>query len=237
MNAQVLKRATLAIVFLLSTITGQAWGGILYNVTDLGTLGGISATAYDINNNGQVVGHSPTAAGDHHAFLYSNGSMQDLGAIFFHSRASAINNSGQVVGSSYTRGGNWHAFLYEGGSMQDLGTLGGAMSNANDINNVGQIVGKALTETSGNHMHAFLYSDGVMWDLQDMIDPASGWTLTEANAINENGWIVGSGMLDGHSGGRAFLLTPIPEPSSLIVWSVLGGLGIATTLWRKRKPA
>jgi hypothetical protein len=34
-----------------------------------------------------------------------------------------------------------------------------------------------------------------------------------------------------------FVLNEVPEPSTLIVWSLLGGLGIAIGWWRKRKTA
>jgi hypothetical protein len=50
--------------------------------------------------------------------------------------------------------------------------------------------------------------------LYDLIDPSSGWSeLSTALGINNRGQIVGSG----HRGNTeyAFLLTPVPEPSSL----------------------
>ena len=65
--------------------------GLPYNLTDLGTLGGSSATAYGVNNRGQVVGISSTgefgpsesACGGsrcpiNHAFLWEAGRMTDL---------------------------------------------------------------------------------------------------------------------------------------------------------------
>ena len=47
-----------------------------------------------------------------------------------------------------------------------------------------------------------------------MIDPAAGWTLESANAINANGQIVGIGISP-NGNEQAFLLTPIPEPSAV----------------------
>ena len=65
--------------------------------------------------------------------------------------------------------------------------------------------------------HAFLWQDGVMTDLNDLpIVAGSGWILTAATAINDNGDIVGTGLLDGQV--RGFLLTaslaqpPSPTP-------------------------
>src|SRR5262249_12988946 len=69
-------------------------------LTDLGTLGGTSSTAYGINALGQAVGES-RIAGDlqSHAFIYDeeNG-MLDLIPLGRDSRASAINSSGQIAG-------------------------------------------------------------------------------------------------------------------------------------------
>jgi probable HAF family extracellular repeat protein len=47
-------------------------------IKSLGTLGGASAFATALNNSNEVVGWSKTASGAQHAFLYANGTMQDL---------------------------------------------------------------------------------------------------------------------------------------------------------------
>src|SRR4051794_19097010 len=77
------------------------------DVQALGTLGGIGTTTRDINDRGQIVGLSDVAPDSpanvvHHAFLWEDGSMRDLGALTdgANSEAIAINDSGVVVGSS-----------------------------------------------------------------------------------------------------------------------------------------
>ena len=49
------------------------------STTILGTLGGLSSIAYDVNSNGQIVGTSQIADGSYHAFLWKEGTMYDLG--------------------------------------------------------------------------------------------------------------------------------------------------------------
>ena len=205
---------------------------------DLGTLTGSYSSALCINDNGDVVGYfgfsGPTAC---NSFLYTGGTMRDLGTLGgLMAKACAINNLGQVVGYSTTIGQYPnhpnHAFLYSDGTMHEVGTLlPGTSSQAVGINDAGTIVGSA--GASGNVAHAFVYEDGIMTDLNDLIDPSSNWTLYNANAINNNGWIVGFGGRPGSS-QEAFLLTPIPEPSTLVLLGI-GALGLLGRAWRRRK--
>src|SRR4051812_30684197 len=105
-----------------------------YEVVDLGTLGGASSQAYGINQSGKVVGAAAVASGALHAFLYSNGSMTDLGTLGggTSSIAKAINDSGVVVGVA----NNTSAFRWEAGPLTGIP----GQSDATAINSAGQIV-------------------------------------------------------------------------------------------------
>lgn len=58
-----------------------------------------------------------------------------------------------------------------------------------------------------------MWEDGVgMQDLNDLVDPTSGWLFTRAVALNNKGQIVVEGSYNGEW-DHSFLLTPIaPVP-------------------------
>jgi probable HAF family extracellular repeat protein len=212
-------------------------GGKMIN---LGTLPGYPdlSRATAIDNNGRVVGYSVDENGLQtysHAFLYSNGAMTDLGTIpgDIGSAALGINGSGQVVGTVTLPNWHRHAFMSTNGIMADLGTLPGYDwgSEADAINANGQVVGNS--EGLNNQFHAFLYADGTMKDLNNLIAPGSGWTLEYANAINDSGQIVGS-MYNANGVEHAFLLTPIPEPSALVLLGI-GAISLLGYAWRRQR--
>lgn len=138
-------------------------------MTDLGNLrpGRDSSMANSINANGEVVGSSFNSM-QSKAFLWTEGlGMMDLGDLpggRDSSTARGINDFGLIVGSGTTDDGT-RAFVWSAeGGMRDLNTLldfddplrGRAiLTNANDINNSGQIVGSALID---GQMRAILLS-------------------------------------------------------------------------------
>ena len=140
---------------------------------DLGTLGGDNAGALWLNDAGAVVGYAdlpPSPPGCtgltcvHHAFLWKNGVITDLGSIGTDpcSRALSINSRGQIVGltAAVCGGAATHGFLWEkGGPMIDLNTLvapgsGLTLNTPTSINDRGEIAGFG-TLANGN-THAFV---------------------------------------------------------------------------------
>lgn len=179
-------------------------------MVDLAPLSGVSSSANDISDVGEIVGGGDTGFGDFHAYLLSEGTSFDLGTLGGNeSEALAVNRVGQVAGRSRIRAEPvQHAFFVsEPGSMLDLGTLGGATSIAHDVNDRGEVVG--LAETRAGRPHAFLWTaaDG-MRDIGTLGD-----TTSVALGINNRREIVGGS-------GRAFLWT---ERNGMVDLGTLGG--------------
>lgn len=121
--------------------------------------------------------------------------------------ALGVNNNGQVVGYSDTSSGTHVITWTSGTGTQDLGLFPGDPGTIGEaINTLGQIVGFSI-DNHANPDRAVLYQPGTGFiDLNASIPNDSGWTLQSANAINDNGQIVGGGVHNGKN--RAFLLTP-----------------------------
>ena len=173
---------------LIENAAGTSGGKLV----DIGDLGGGSAAAYAINDAGQVVGHSWTASGEIHPFLYSKGKMTDLGTLGstgsgWWNSAQGVNNSGAVVGTSYDAHGNFFGFVWSQGTMTKMGTLGGLWSQAYAINNKGLITGSAYTRNG--LAHAFISdSSGPLKDLGTIAGASS---TTWGFGINDSGVVVG----------------------------------------------
>jgi probable HAF family extracellular repeat protein len=116
--------------------------------------------AFDINNNGEVVGSGfpcdpfsgPDCRSAQAKFWRSNGTLAQLnipGLIGSHARR--INNAGQAIGFAWTENGLHFAFRWSPrtGKFEDLGTLlGDSEYEPADINSQGQVVGSTFTETA-----------------------------------------------------------------------------------------
>lgn len=182
-----------------------------------------------INDSGQITGQG-FYNGQIHAFFYSNGVVTDLGSTGgTWTTGFSINSFGQISGCLEGPNPNYYtqAFFWDNISgIKDLGNFGGNYAYAYAVNDLGQIVGEA--DDSNEGMNAFLYENNTLTNLNTLIDPAFGWSLTFAEDINNIGQIVGSGVLNGND--HAFLLTPTPEPGTLFL--LVFGAGLLR--WRRK---
>ena len=194
------------------------------SMRSLGLVAGyIGSNAMAINDAGTAVGsvYAPAPGFEARAYseaaVFRNGGISLLGTLSAldpdlpfgngfvfrpDSFATAINNAGLVVGASNRgtdpltlNGSPSRAVTFSGGAAHDLGTLGGAASNANGVNNLGQVVGWA--QTGSGELRAFLHTNGSMVDITG--------APSNARAINDQGQVVGHYIHQGQ--GQAFLYT------------------------------
>lgn len=204
--------------------------------SEIGGLHSNGDRATDINSSGQVVGSAHLSSGlFDHAYITSGNHVfaSDLGTLGgYTSSATGVNDSGKVVGYSEITtafASPIHAFITDiDSNMKDLGTLGGQGSFAADINSDGRVVGWAETDI-GNRKHAFVTGPNGegMTDLNSLVKLEKGVFLADATGINDRGQIIANA-----SDGRAYLLSPIPEPRTYAM--LLAGLGLIGFMIRKR---
>ncbi len=102
--------------------------------------------------------------------------------------ATGVNNNGQVVGIT-SLWGPIAGFIWTATSGAiNIGTLGGPYTEAYDINDLGEVVGRGNAYAGDIYFYqAFIWKDGVMTNLGSL----GGNTPSRAYAINNRGDIVG----------------------------------------------
>jgi probable HAF family extracellular repeat protein len=189
-NGAFLPIAGMALIMSLALMLSTAQAE-QYEITELGTLGGIWSGPSQLDNQGRVVGGSTIQSGAWHGFSWSNGQMTDLGVPddYLVSSSTGFNSSGQIVGYANGQYQSQYAYIWEDNVWTYLGTLPGPgldYSVASGINNNSQIIGYSFTLGPGSMMRGWIWENDVMTDLGDL-----GGDKSSANAINEQGQIVG----------------------------------------------
>jgi probable HAF family extracellular repeat protein len=174
-----------SLVTLLSVVAGGQDCPELYSVTDLGTLGGPTAAARDIDDAGAIVGWSENEGGVQLGFRLELGFMWRL-THWGINPAEALASSGwpeETCGWALDDFGRRRAMYWVFDWIVDLGTFGGDESQAYDMNYSGLIVGWA--ENVALQRRPFRDQ----WGLEDLGTP--GGDTGEAHAVNSAGQIAG----------------------------------------------
>jgi probable HAF family extracellular repeat protein len=192
--------------------------GVLQNLdADMPLKGGNWANA--ISDNGLITGYMGFSAAppNHHAYIWNDGQVVDLGTPFANCAATegrSINSKGHVCGvwwkttdspPSFVK----RSFFYDGKQMIDLGQY---LSNPNlimhDLNESDQVVGFAGIGNSG---WALLWQNGKLYRLDDLIEQSNvPIEMRSAEEITNNGTIFGYGKVPGFGSMEAIRLTPNP---------------------------
>jgi hypothetical protein len=176
--------------------------------------------------------NSPSGSSNTPSFTYPTASGSGLTDYL----GTQGNNVDRIVGTATDFAGSSQAFGSDGTTTTLLNNLGGPQGNAYSINNAltNVIVGSSDTAASGLHATAWNWSgtapSPTPFDLNSLlVSNPTGMTLVEALGVNDLGQIVGYGIVGGSE--HAFLLTPVPEPGTLM----LCGLAVAGLAVRRRR--
>jgi hypothetical protein len=249
---------TLGVAYLWTPTTPNGSSGSAVSLGDFpgGTNSSIGAK---INSRGQVVGTGDAFSANSSAFIWSpttpNSNTGSMLAVKSGGEVNGlgINDIGQMVGWPDTSGKGflWTPTLPNGstGSAVAIGAPSGTGSPlVRDINSQGDIVG-TIHGSGGASSIAVLWTpnsangtSGTTVALNSFLSAADAakWQLLDATAINDRGQIVGSGLYDPDGPGgasanfRAFLLTPVPEPTSLGCLATLAACLISTARFARR---
>ena len=214
----------------------------------LGDLSGqtFKSTAYGISANGSVV---VGAANSAKASLFSSEAFRwtaasgmvglgDLPGAGFNSQAYSVSSDGNVVVGEGLSGMGNEAFRWENGEMIGLGKLTQfAYSKALGVSADGnRIIGSGYYDYNSE---AFIWDKGKgMRSLQDVLQTVyglnlTGWTLTSATGISEDGSVIVGYGIDPAGYTEAWLakINPVPLPPA--VWLFGSGL-VGLAIIRRR---
>lgn len=180
-----------------ANITGVFHGFIWQNgaLVDLG-----SRNPNDINSQGDVVGNSPA--------FYRDSISQTIQALAplqpGSCSAAMVINEAKFIGGhslvpnclpgSFARPVIWYKNASNQYQVYAVPTPGFQNGFIKGMNNIGFVVGYVVNTGLDNRAYIYYGLGNIFYDLNNLIDPNSGWILKEATAINDQLQIIGYGQ-------------------------------------------
>lgn len=201
-----------------STIVASTHSQPLYDIADLGTLGGSFSIAFDVSDAGEVTGAATVPGEYQHGFRWVRGQMMDVGTLEGSGtglNAQAAGRAGREVVSilsevsapdpldenfcGFGTGLLCRAGVWRNGVMTALPGLGGNNAAALTMNGQGQIVGLAedgvldgsCMAPQKSHFQAVTWEQGRI----QVLPPLPGDEVAMAVRNNDNGQVVGTSGL------------------------------------------
>ena len=177
-------------------------------MTPLPTLGLDQSFAHDINDAGQIAGHTqdPSVVRDR-AVIWESGGITNVGDTDGHSynRGYGISEAGVLVGFAWNLFEPNDSILYAGGSWLTIGGTDGPFQNseASDVNDSGVAVG--LQAFPSGNWHAAVWTQVPPGTIDAGVLP--GFNYGELYDVNEAGLAV----------GRSYMGTA-PDVSHAVLW-------------------
>ncbi len=179
---------------------------------DIGTLGGQNSFGYGIDDSGTVLSSAQTATSPTtgfeqfgHATIYNT----ELGLVDLNRYVDPT--SSLILVTTFRSAGNWisgtavdgginsgYRLNLSTGMVDDIAVNNGGNLFGFGINSYGEVVGDGTIDGPTQPSAAYIFTDALgLRKLNDLIDPSSGWNLTNALAIDDEGDVVGTGYLNG----------------------------------------
>lgn len=173
------------------------------STTSLGLPAGITeASVAGINTGDQIIGQYTDSQDTTHFFLWSQGTLTDLGSF----DPAAINTSGEIAGATaQNTPAVWISGTVSALPLPNPAVYGAELGFPVAINDSGEVVGDVLTSKAS---FPALWSGGKLYNLANALESSYSATIYDVYAINNSGQILAAASTS--TGGTVVLLMPIP---------------------------